>query len=192
MKIGIGGIKFSEERFHLTHRAHSATDRSFAGLLREIANHRINLPFVCTRAGGEVHVSTFCIAAGDFPLLAGLLDDLPNSNPPPAQVGTLPFGYNFSGTSFRSQLEVIPRVGTLTLFPHRRDLALLGRVVEGVARSGIAIHSLCTSISALVLNIDYVLLDRAVKALEDIVVLPDNHAPFRPEFCVRQSNSLLP
>ena len=192
MKIGIGGIKFSEERFHLTHRANSATDRSFSELLRELAEHRINLPFVCTRSGGEVHISTFCIAAGDFPLLANLLDDLPGLDLPPEQVGSLAFGQKFAGTSLRSHLEVIPRVGTLTLFPHRRDFSLLGRVVEGVARSGIVIHSLCTSISALVLNIDYVQLDRAVKALEDIVKLPDNHAPFRSEFCVRQSNSLLP
>jgi len=91
-----------------------------------------------------------------------------------------------NGASLCDQLQVIHGVGTLTLFPHRRSLALLGRVVEILGQSGMSIHSLCTSISALAINIDFVLLDQAVEVLEKIVELPQNHAPFRPEFWVRQ------
>lgn len=164
-KFGIGGIKFSPELVQYTHHAVSAADPSFAELLRRIAERRINLPFLCTGLAGEQIHSTFCIAAADSALVEMLVD-----------------------ASLRTRLQVVFRVGTLTLFPHRRSLALLGRVVETLAEAGIVVYSLCTSISALAINIDYPLLDRAVEVLGDIVDLPENHSPFRPEFCIRQIN----
>jgi hypothetical protein len=63
---------------------------------------------------------------------------------------------------------------------------MLGHIVAILGQSGIVIQSLCTSISALAINVPYHLLDTAVEVLEKIVELPDNHAPFRPEFSVRQ------
>ncbi len=185
MKIGIGGIRFSPELVQYTHHAVLPADRSLADLLRRLAEQRINLAFACTGAVGETVHSTFCLAAGDFAAVEMLLDAEPSPNeytPCRPQDGA---GYP-GGPSLRAQFEIIHRVGTLTIFPHRRSLLLLGRVVETLAQAGIAIHSLCTSISALAINIDYLLLDRAVEALEKIVELPDNHAPYRPEFCIRQ------
>lgn len=184
-KIGIGGIKFSPELVHYTHHAVSPDDRSLADLLRRLAERRINLTFICSSAVGDVGHCTFCVAAGDFDQVEMLLD----ANPPlgrQAPLCSLGGRSGPGGPSLREQLQILRGVGTLTLFPHRRNLALLGRVVEVLAKSGIVIHSLCTSISALAINIDYPLLDQAVEVLERITVLPDNHAPFRPEFCVEQ------
>lgn len=164
-RIGIGGIKFSPELVQYTHRAGSPADRSLADLLRRIAERRINLPFLCASAVGEDIHSTFCVAAADFALVEMLVD-----------------------SPLRARLQVVFRVGTLTLFPHRRNLALLGRAVEALEGSGIVIHSLCTSISALAINIDYLLLDRAAEVLGGIVELPENHSPFRSEFRIRQIN----
>jgi hypothetical protein len=185
MKIGIGGIKFSPELVQYTHHAVSPADRSLTDLFRRLAGQRINLAFVCTGVVGETVHSTFCLAAGDFALVEMLLDTgASQDEPKPCRPQN---GAGDPGVpSLRGQLEIIHQVGTLTIFPHRRSLLLLGRVVETLAQAGIAIHSLCTSISALAINIDYLLLDRAVEALEKIVELPDNHAPFRPEFCIRQ------
>jgi hypothetical protein len=178
MKIGLGGIKFSEKLVHVSHRALQPSDRSFVDILQRITEKRINLPFVCAGAvGNEIH-STFCIAATDFALFASIVD--------------IPLGCEdtrsqpSSGLHLGEQLQVIHGVGTLTLFPHRRSLAILGLVVEILGQSGITIHSLCTSISAVAINVDYRLLDLAVEALEKSFELPDNHAPFRPEFSVRQ------
>lgn len=178
MKIGIGGIKFSEELVHVTYRAFSLTDRSFADLLQHLGRQRINLPFVCQGREGEGQVSTFCVAATDFVKLAAFLDGfaVPTEQGHPSAQGPL----------VQDCIKIIANVGTLTLFPHRRSLALLGRVVETLTESGIAVHSLCTSISALAVNIDYPLLDRAAEVLGKIVELPDDHAPFRPEFCIKQ------
>lgn len=179
MKIGIGGIKFSPELVQYTHHALSPADRSLADLLKCLTERRINLPFLCTSsARGGTH-STFCVAAGDVNQVEMLL--AANSMPCDTEHPRSP-----NGASLCDQLQVIHGVGTLTLFPHRRSLALLGRVVEILGQSGMSIHSLCTSISALAINIDFVLLDQAVEVLEKIVELPQNHAPFRPEFCVRQ------
>lgn len=178
MKIGLGGIKFSDELVHVTHRAISPADGSFIELLQHLSMRRVNLPFVCTSTGGAEMHSTFCVATADFAVIASFLDGF---SPQAEQVCQ-----SSVGLSLRDRLKIIPRVGTLTLFPHRRSLVLLGRVVEILTEAGIVIHSLCTSISALAVNIDYLLLDRAVDVLGKIVELPDNHAPFRPEFCVRQ------
>ena len=173
MKIGIGGIKFSGELVHISHRALSPSDTSFLDLLRGIAENRINIPFVCSAVYGNEIRNTFCIAVADF----ASVDRLFQQQVKP-QFST--------GLSNREQLTIIHRVGTLTLFPHRRDLALLGRIVTILGEAGIVIHSLCTSISALAINIDFHLLELAVEVVGEIVELPENHAPFRPEFCVRQ------
>ncbi len=187
-KIGIGGIKFSPELVQYTHQAVSPVDRSLADLLRRLSEHRINLPFMCSSVAGDAIHSTFCVAAGDFAQVEMLLEANPlQSEPAPLfSLGGVP---GPGSLSLRDQLQIIRGVGTLTLFPHRRSFALLGRVVEILGKSGLVIHSLCTSISALAINIDYPLLDLAVEVLERITELPDNHAPFRSEFCVRQINS---
>lgn len=179
MKISLGGIKFSEELVHVAHCACSPSDRSFIHLMERIAEKRINMPFICAGAIGGTTRSTFCVAAGDFVFLSRLVDSQTLSveeTDPQSSIG-LPS---------RDQLQITHQVGTLTLFPHRRSLAILGHVVEVLGQAGIAIHSLCTSISALALNLDFHLLDHAVEVLEKIVELPDNHAPFRSEFTVKQ------
>lgn len=178
MKIGIGGIKFSEELVHVTYREISLADGSFADLLLHLSRQRINLPFVCQGRGGDEIVSTFCVATADFARVAAFLDTFV---PPIEQEHS-----SAEGPMGHDRIKIIANVGTLTLFPHRRSLILLGRVVETLAESGIVVHSLCTSISALAVNIDFPLLDRAAEVLGKIVELPDDHAPFRPEFCIKQ------
>jgi hypothetical protein len=179
MKIGLGGIKFSEELVHVSHRAVSLSDSSFADLIGRIAANRINIPFACSGAyGGEV-LSSFCIAAADFSSVERLLETVPQIDGPASTASA-------TGLARCEPLKIIRSVGTLTLFPHRRSLALLGRIVEILCQSPIVIHSLCTSISALAINVDYHLLDLAVEVLDRIIELPEDHAPFRPEFSVRQ------
>lgn len=181
LKIGIGGIKFSEELVHIAHRALAPDDRTFADLIHGIAEKRINIPFVCSATGpAESDIrNCCCIHATDFFRFEQIVDTLSS----PSSPGGGPPGFY---SSLRQQLLITRGVGTLTIFPHRRSLALLGRVVEVLGRSGIDIYSLCTSISALAVNVDFHQLDFAVKALRKIVDLPEDHAPFRPEFCVRQ------
>jgi len=163
-RIDIGGIKFSPELVQYTCRQASAADRSLAELLRQLAERRINLSFFCSGRDGELSRSTFCVAAVDAAAVDRIL----------------------AGQSWPERVERIAPVGTLTVFPHRRSPALLGRVVAALAEAGITIHSLCTSISALSVNIDFPQLDEAVAILEGVVDLPEHHSPFRPDFSITQ------
>lgn len=162
-RIDIGGIRFSVELVHYRHLQRSPDDRSLAGLLRVVAERRINVPFFCSGRTGELAASSLCVAAADALQVDQILSAMD-----------------------ACRVAKIERVGTLTLFPHRHSPGLLGRVVAALAGAQIAIHSLCTSISALSLNIDFDLLDRAAAILQPVVSLPEHHAPFRPEFAIRQ------
>lgn len=178
IKISIGGIKFSPELVQYTHYCSRPAEDLLIDFFRCLTEQKINLPFLCACSVGDGVRNTFCLTANDAPRVEMLLN---------ADVSA--GGRNWrtpEGVSLRDQMEIIRGVGTLTLFPHRRSLILLGRVIETLGESGITIHSLCTSISALAININYLLLDQAVEELRKIVELPNDHAPFRPEFCVRQ------
>jgi hypothetical protein len=173
MKIGIGGIKFSGELVQISQRALLPSDASFVDLLRDITAARINIPYGCSSVYGNEIVNTFCVAVADFVTLERLLQNRSKL-------------LSAVGRSSGDDPTIIRRVGTLTIFPHRRSFAMLGRIVAILDKSTIRIYGLCTSISAIAINIDYQLLDSAAEVLKEIVELPDNHAPFRPEFCVRQ------
>lgn len=173
-RIDIGGIKFSPELVQYTCRQVASTDGSLPALLRQMAERRINLSFFCSGRDGELSRSTFCVAAVDAAAVDRILDGLPSGDP------------GDPGRPWTERVERIARVGTLTVFPHRRSPALLGRVVAALAEAGIAIHSLCTSISALSVNIDFPQLDEAVALLGAVVDLPEHHSPFRPEFSITQ------
>lgn len=173
-RIDIGGIRFSGELVHYRHRRSAPADRSLAELLRAIAGRRINLPFFCSGdAGGSVH-SSFCVAAADASgvdhVLLTLDQERTSGGLPPLSI----------------QVERTDGVGTLSVFPHRQSLGLLGRVTGALVGADIAIHSLCTSISALSLNIDFARLEQAAAILQGVVALPEHHAPFRPDFTVCQ------
>lgn len=178
IKIGIGGIKFSPELVQYTHHSCLPADEVLVDFFRCLTEQKINLPFLCSCSVGDGVRSTFCVSANDAPRVEMLLTD-------GISVGDRKLR-NPEGVSLRDQMEIIHRVGTLTLFPHRHSLMLLGRVVEILGKSEIAIYSLCTSISALAINIDYLLLDQAVEELLQLIELPNDHTPFRPEFSVRQ------
>jgi hypothetical protein len=173
-RIDVGGIKFSPELVQYTCRQVAIADRSLPVVLRQLAGRRINLTYFCSGRDGDLLRSTFCVAAAAALEVDALLAAVP------VDAGDV------AGRPGTERIERIAGVGTLTIFPHRRSPALLGRVVASLAEAGIAVHSLCTSISALSVNIDFPRLDEAVAVLGAIVDLPEHHSPFRPEFSITQ------
>lgn len=176
MKIAIGGIKFSGELAHFRYQPTSGGP-SLAALLAGLAQARVNVPFLSV-AGTAGDEAVFCVAEGDFQAVENVLHRLSSATE------------NDQWQSDDCQppgLMVRRRVGMLTIFPHRRSFAMLGRVLATLHTADIAIYSFCTSISALAINIDYQLLVRAVEVLDGLVELPENHAPFHPEFCICQT-----
>ena len=164
-KVRIGGIKFSDELAQVTVACKSSGDSSIHQLLHLIAERNINITFLCHSVVTKIPESIFCVDHSDLGEVQQILNVSLLQNEP---------------------VNIIPSVGTLTLFPHRNDFMLLGQVINFFGEHKFPIHSLSTSISAIALNTDYVLLDKITEKIQAILALPENHAPFRQGFRVTQ------
>lgn len=164
-KIAIGGIKFSEELIHIRLMAQKLKDTSFTELLQLIAQKHINIPFISHSATTKSDTLSFCINNEDLDQVQSIL---------------------CAATFHCSSVQITKSVGTLTIFPHKNSFSLLGNVVAVLGQYQFPLHSLCTSISAIAFNTDFIHLDQVAERLATIIELPDNHAPFRQQFCLKQ------
>ncbi len=164
-KIRIGGIKFSEELIQLTVALKSPADSSINQLLHLIAEKHINIHFLCHSVVCKSPETIFCVLRSERAGIQQILDHSPHR---------------------KENVNIIPSVGTLTLFPHKNKFKLLGLIFDFFGHNRFPIHSLSTSISAIAINTDFHLLDNIAEKLQNIIELPDNHAPFRQEFRVTQ------
>jgi hypothetical protein len=164
-KIRIGGIKFSEELIQVTVALKSPHDSSIHQLLHVIAEKHINIHFLCHSVLTGSPESIFCVERSELGRIEQIL--------------------HFS--SHQSEhINIIPSIGTLTLFPHKNEFKLLGLIINFFGHNRLPVHSLSTSISAIAINTDFHHLDNIAQKLQNIIELPDNHAPFRQEFRVTQ------
>ncbi len=88
--------------------------------------------------------------------------------------------------SFEGLYELQSPVGLLTIFPHQSRSELMGRIFSALGHAGLPVYGITSSLSSLTITTDYRRLDDAVSTVCQVVTLPDNHAPFRPEFRVKQ------
>lgn len=164
-RIRIGGMKFSEELAHVTVVRPCRQEDPFAHLLHQLADRHINIPFICHSQENSQTQSSFCVAREDLGRVREILPCALASD---------------------DSVRILTSVGTLTLFPHRNSFQLLGFILQTFAENDYPVHSLSTSISAIALNTDFHHLDDIADKLAEIVILPENHAPFRQEFRVTQ------
>ncbi len=165
--IRLGGIKFSEELVQITINRTTPGDSAVQDLLKHITARKINIPFLCYTDEQQSSCSStvFCIAASDADTVHQFLN-----------LKTLQL----------SSFSHIEAVGTLTIFPHRNSYEIFGKIITIMGQNNYPIYSLSTSISALALNTDFNQLDDIVIALQQDFELPENHAPFRPEFQLKE------
>lgn len=158
-KIVIGGLRFGTEQVQATLSGIAPDCDTFISFLGGLAEEKINLPFLClnTVYGGCAAV---CMSRKDFDQYRSAVD----TAQPPGLVA-----------------ELISSTGSLTLFPHQSRLRLLGVLLEIFGKNRLSLYSLCSSISALVINTDYTQLEQAAQALQTSFQLPENHAPFRQQ-----------
>lgn len=164
-KIRIGGIKFSEELVHITAKCDRDSANTMPTLLQLIAEKHINIPFLCYSTTKNTPKTCFCVGNGDFEAVQQILNTraLQSTN-----------------------ITVVPSVGTFTIFPHRNSFDFIGQILKVINELNFPLYSLSTSISALAFATDYHLLDQLAEKLATIVELPENHAPFRQEFQLKQ------
>ncbi|MBI4766268.1 MAG: hypothetical protein HY787_16985 [Deltaproteobacteria bacterium] len=87
---------------------------------------------------------------------------------------------------FKGLYELQSPVGLLTIFPHQSRSELMGSLFAALGHAGLPVYGIASSLSSLTITTDYHRLDDAVSAVCQVVTLPDDHAPFRPEFRVKQ------
>jgi hypothetical protein len=82
--------------------------------------------------------------------------------------------------------EIRPGVGLLTLFPIQARSDVIRDVLYAWGEAGLPLFQVSSSPTSLTLATDYARLDEAVSVVLNVVSLPENHAPFRPEYRVKQ------
>ena len=159
-KLPIGGLKLSSELVQI--RLLPNSDFSVREMLRRLADHRINVTMVSLDAADGELTGIACIFTEDRAL---------------AEVALQPVA---------CAIDMLSPVGAVTIFPHQARLLLIGKILWVLGREGLPVYGMASSHSALTFTTDYRRLDDAVSAVCRIVSLPENHAPFRPEFRVKQ------
>jgi len=159
-KLDINGIKLSLELVQIGLLPNA--EISAARLFHDLAELKINIPLILLDLVDDRLAGACCIAAEDLVRATPVLE------------------------AAEGAIEVIRKIGALTVFPHRARLDLLACMLSGFARRKLPVYAIASSFATLTFTTDYVRLDEAVDCLLERATLPDNHAPFRPEFKVRQ------
>ncbi len=158
--LNIRGMKMSTELVLVRIPLH--IDPPPGEIIRQLAAERINLTCVVMGNAEDRLSGVFCIDAEDLTQMEKVLVDVTDV------------------------LELTTSVGTLTLFPHEGRLDLLAVVLRAFVNRDIPLLTVASSMSALTVALPYQRLDEAVEEISQSVRLPANHAPFRPQFRVRQ------
>jgi hypothetical protein len=88
--------------------------------------------------------------------------------------------------SFTGCFEVSSSIGMMTIFPIQSRRDLLHSLLSALGQAGLPVYNFSSSLSSLTITTDFHRLDEAVAAVSRVIDLPENHAPFRPEFKVKQ------
>jgi len=164
-RIRINGIKLSTELVQINILNRLLPQDSRALFFRLLTQHQINIPFILTSGMGEKITGSCCVAAEDIHRIKKIVAGEPK---------------------LKENLEFIPGVGTLSIFPHHSNLKLLGVSFYLLSKVRLPLYGMASSISSLTFITDYSLLDEAITTLMEYMDLPPNPAPFRPEIHVIQ------
>ncbi|MBI5062931.1 MAG: hypothetical protein HZB87_05580 [Desulfatitalea sp.] len=164
-KIAINGLKMSEALIPMWVRTPHGSQDPVSKVCRMLADIQVNLAYMTTSGIGAPQPAICCIDPEDHPKVeAWLVQD--------AELSAL--------------VKFGDPVGLLALFPHQANLKVLGVALTCLNDSGVTIHGLASSISALTFIVDFDDLEKAAAILQNCMSLPQEHQPMRPEFRVRQ------
>jgi aspartokinase len=164
-RIDISGIKISRELIQFNWLKDAEKIVPGLPFFCRIAENKINITFLGMGRDKKNSFSFCCVETEYFDQVQQLMKQDPE---------------------IQKNVEMINSVGTLTLFPHQSNFKLLGLVLTELGRNGLPIYAIGTSISALTFSTKYSLLNEAINKLGQVLNLPPDHAPFRPEFRVKQ------
>ncbi|THB76413.1 MAG: hypothetical protein D6B25_09895 [Desulfobulbaceae bacterium] len=157
LKLSLDGIKFSEPQTRVTIKP-GEKSIGITTLLDLVFRNRINLSQLYMRiASPELH--EYFLDEKDYLRFAHLLN---------------PELEEWNACSI-----VATSVGKTMLFPHGSDPGILFSALKQLAGSGVPIHSVCSSLSALCVITNYQSMDELAESLLELFELPAGHSPFR-------------
>jgi aspartokinase len=165
-RIRIGGLKLSGELVGLRLFKGSDPEVSIEHLPEVLSKNRVNMPFLTVTGNEHRSRITCCVDAENENQIRKIIHNEP---------------------LLRDQVEVLTGVGSLSLFPHKFDLRMVGLCFSALAKAEIPIHGMASSLSSLTFVVDFALLGKAVNALTEFLEFPPDHAPFEPVIHVTQS-----
>ena len=158
--ISIDGLKLSPELVQIKLPAGDPPPALM--VFRKLAQQRINMLFVCLETTSGGLTGSCCILSEDLASTEAALDAMVH------------------------QLDIVPSVGALTVFPHRSRLDLLVGVLASFAESRLPVYGIASSLSTLTFCTDFARLGDAVQAVRQVAELPTDHTPFRSALRIRQ------
>jgi aspartokinase len=168
-KLKIGGLKQSLELSQFDMRGPDSSEKIVLGISKLLASKEINIEFLTYNSNrNSYHQLTFCINQDKFSNTSKIL----------TQECPLPMGW---------EVNCREHVGIISIFPHHSGIEILAIVMLSWAEQSIPIRGISTSLSAISFVTDYHVIDKAVKVVQDLFQLPDNHAPIKPEILYYQS-----
>lgn len=168
-KLPIGGFKLSEELIQV---GMTATDgRTLIRIMEQLAGRHINLAYVTMAVDKAEWTSVYALSADAWPEAESILSPLLRVEGKPDN---------------EPRVELVTGVGTLTVFPHQSRLVLLEGILGAFARAGLPVYGVASSLSALTFATDFSRLETAARELLEIVRLPSNPIPARPQWRVKQ------
>ncbi len=163
-KIRIGGIKFLENLALLTITEPYEKRGEAMRLFAILAENEINISMISRITDGKTDRSDCSVSEDNLERIFELIDPYPG---------------------LKKRINVLRGLGAISIYPHKSRMNLMGRVLMAFGRKNIPLYNMTSSISSFVFLTECRYLDNAVEALKEYFTLPENHAPFKREFCIK-------
>ena len=163
-RIRVDCIKLSQELIHISIFSRPGKEDLNTRFLRSMAENRINCPILFYLAMDRRSQGAVCVTVEDSHRLNHMLALNPH---------------------LKDNVQCISPVGSISLFPHKFSLKLLGCLMHVFGKTGLPMYGMAASLSALTLTTDFQMLDQAIETLKPYIRLPLNHAPFRSQLCLK-------
>jgi len=163
-KLSIGGIKFTENIALLSITEPIDKADTAPLFFRFLSENEINI-FMLSRVMDDQAIRTDCSVSED---------DLDNI-----------YKLIFSFPELKERLKVLHGLGAISIYPHKSRMKLLGKILFAFGNRKIPIYNMTSSISSFTFLTDCNRLNKAAEALQENFRLPENHAPFQKQFCIK-------
>ncbi len=157
-KLAVGGIKLSTPLVLI--RWEALDPQTLESAFERLASAQINLLVVMIDAAEHAPCGMFCIDASEIDRAQPILQTVDG-------------------------IRRIAPVVAISVYPFGRRLTLLGKILQAFADRALPVYAIGSSLASLVVLTEYDRRKECIESLLDHVRLPENHAPFEPEFRVR-------